>query len=99
MVTDSGFRNLGWLMMAPGFLLAAGGAALIIFAAPRMKGGFGMKVLVYGVFGGLLLVGLAFTVSGLMQALSGRKNSTYIAVAVVLLAVIGIIVAIARVLS
>ena len=37
--------------MIPGAMLAIVGAMLLILAAPRLVGGMGVKILVYGVFG------------------------------------------------
>ena len=82
--------------MIPGAILAIGGALLLILAAPRLVGGMGVKLLVYGIFGLLLLVGLTFMAAGVRQAASGRRSQSLMTLVIVLLIMIALIVAIGR---
>lgn len=97
LLTSHTFRFLGWLLMIPGAVLAVAGALLLILAAPKLAGGVGVKLLVYGIFGLLLLVGLTFMAAGVRQASSGERSQSLMASVVVLLITIALIVTIGRV--
>lgn len=82
--------------MIPGAGLAIAGALLLILAAPKLVGGMGVKLLVYGIFGLLLAVGLTFMAAGFRQALNGNPSQSLIAFVLMLLITIAIIMAIGR---
>lgn len=96
MLGDDAFRGMGWLLMVPGALLAAAGGALLVIAAPKLVGGIGVKLLVYGIFSLLTLAGLTFMAAGLRQALTGSRSQQLIGLGLVLVTTIAIVVAIAR---
>jgi hypothetical protein len=96
LLTSRTFRILGWLLMIPGAMLAIVGALLLILAAPRVVGGMGVKLLVYGAFGLLLLVGLTFAAAGARQASSGRRSQSLMTLVIVLLIMVALIVATGR---
>lgn len=96
LLTSQTFRFLGWLLMIPGAILAIVGALLLILAAPRLVGGMGVKLLVYGIFSLLLLVGLTFMAAGVRQASSGKRSQSLMTLVIVLLITIALIVAIGR---
>jgi len=82
--------------MIPGAILAFAGTALLIFAAPKLIGGIGVKLFVYSIFGFLLLLGLTFMAAGFRQALSGSRSQSLISFVIVLLIAISIIAAIGQ---
>lgn len=98
LLTDEALRGMGWLLMIPGSILVLAGITLVVLAGPRLINTTEAKLVGYGVFGLLALVGLAFMAAGLRQALTGGKSQSMIGLAIVLLAAIGLVVAIARLL-
>jgi hypothetical protein len=96
LLTSQTFRFLGRILTILGAILTIAGALLLILAAPRLVGGMGVKLFVYGVFGLLLLVGLTFTAAGIRQALSGKRSQSLMTLVIVLLVTGALIVAIGR---
>jgi len=79
-----------------GGLLAITGALLLIFAAPKLVGGTGVKLFVWGIFGLLLAVGMTIMTAGFWQALFGRRNQSLMTFMITLLILITVVIAIGR---
>ncbi|HZH90333.1 MAG TPA: hypothetical protein VEX70_06880 [Pyrinomonadaceae bacterium] len=88
------YRILGWVLVVVGLLLSITGASLLIFAAPKLVGGLGVKLFVWGVFGFLLAVGLTTMSAGFWQALFGKRSQPLMKVVIALAIAIMLIVTI-----
>jgi hypothetical protein len=85
LITAQTFRLLGFVLVFLGGLLAIVGASLMIFAAPRLVGGMGIKLFVFSIFGFLFAVGLAIAASGFWQIFFGERSQSLGSVVIVLL--------------
>jgi hypothetical protein len=96
LLTAHTFRRLGLALIFIGGILAATGALLLIFAAPKLLGGMGVKLFVWSIFALLLAIGLTIMAAGSWQALFGRRNQSLITFMLVLLITILLVAAIGR---
>jgi hypothetical protein len=90
------FRLLGLALVFIGGVLAAAGALLLILVAPRLIGGTGVKLLIWGLFGMLLAVGLSFMTAGVLQVIFGKRSQQLMTYVIVLLIALSLIAVIAR---
>ncbi len=90
------YRLLGLALAFIGGLLAIAGASLLIFAAPRLVGGMGVKLFVWGIFGFLLAIGLMIMTAGLWQVLFGKRSQSLMTIVIALLITIMLIAAIGQ---
>jgi hypothetical protein len=96
----STIRALGWLLVVLGGSLAAFMAWLALFvnrliaqtdepgAKARFTGDASDAVFIYGIFGLVLALGLAFIVGGVWQIIYGRRNKSVVFVVLVLVALL-----------
>jgi hypothetical protein len=89
-------RLFGVLLAILGAILALGGGALLLFAAPKIQTESSGKYVVIGIFSVLLAVGTVVTIAGIKQAASGNKSGNMIAFAFALFILLGILAALAR---
>lgn len=67
---------------------------MLMLAAPKLVGGMGVKLFVWGIFGLLLAVGLAIMTAGFWQVLSGKRSQslmTFVIALVIALMAIAVI--------
>ncbi|MEO6052302.1 MAG: hypothetical protein ABIP78_13370 [Pyrinomonadaceae bacterium] len=91
-------RTLGVAMAVLGGILALGGAALLIFATPKLQKDGAVKYAIIGVFVALFAAGAVATVAGVKQAATASKSGNLIAAMAALFVVLAVVVAVLRVL-
>ncbi|HEV2762456.1 MAG TPA: hypothetical protein VGV38_05615 [Pyrinomonadaceae bacterium] len=109
--TEAQFRQLGWLLVALGGLLASAMAAVMAGAAylfskagqpgwtlPEVSGPW-PQVVVFGVTGLVLALGLAFAAAGYTQARTGRRNRPVMNIAIAIVVVLLALYAVVRVFA
>lgn len=96
LLTAQTYKLLGLALVLLGGLLAIAGASLLIFAAPKLVGGIGVKLFVWGVFGLLLAIGLTFVTAGLWQILFGKRSQSLMTIAIALIITIMLIAVIGQ---
>ena len=83
-------RVLGIALAFLGGILAIGGGALIILVSTRMPQQGNKQFVVYGLLIVLTVLGLGIFLAGLSQAVTRRKNFKLMAIAIVLVFLLGV---------